>query len=245
MDRYRDYCNALGVGPGDNAETVKRAFRTRIKALHPDVTRNAKDEKQARFLIEAYEAFKQGVPVPEQPRVVRRPAAEQGVPMDAYQRGRTQGREAFERAMNGEGFLKDVFVNLSGRVFVDDPEDEPGDAAASSGSASYARNGFERTTQSDLDDILRGEFSGATESLSESREFFQRAEAALRNTVEKFERRENRFRRQWSRDYIADLTRVQVLFRDVARQHSTFSVRSLSRVRQIHELIAEIRKAAR
>lgn len=260
MERFGEYCAALGVRPGDTAETVKRAFRSRIKDLHPDVAGAKRDERKTRFLIEAYEAFKKGVPIPQTPPTFRRPAAEQGVPMDAYQRGNEAGREAFHRAMSGAGFLKDVFVNLSGKIYVEDEWEEEAPLRDRVGASHSTRRGSridpENTPFVEPDPELRG---GATSTatphteaayeggpaLDQARSFFHRAETALRDTVQHFEARGNRFRKQWSRDYIAELVRIQVLYRDVSRRFPIFSIRSLARVRQINELIGEIRKAAR
>lgn len=78
-----------------------------------------------------------------------------------------------------------------------------------------------------------------------SREDLLRAEENLRDVVGYFNERQARFTRNWMQSYIPALTHVQVQFRDVSRHHPAFSGRALRRVRQINELIVEIKQSVR
>jgi len=50
----RDYYAVLGVPPDADAETIKRAFRTQARALHPDVSQDPSAPERFRELTEAY-----------------------------------------------------------------------------------------------------------------------------------------------------------------------------------------------
>jgi molecular chaperone DnaJ len=52
--RTRDYYEVLGVDADADAETIKRAFRTRARALHPDVSDDPSAGDKFRELSEAY-----------------------------------------------------------------------------------------------------------------------------------------------------------------------------------------------
>ncbi len=254
MEKFDEYCRLLGVRPGESAETVKRSFRARIKALHPDTNaRSDKDSAEARLLIEAYQAFKQGVPQPppRPPAGPRGPSpAERGAGLGDYQRdyqrGREFGRQVFEEVFeNRQEYLKDVWINAAGRMFVDDaPRGGFGGTTAFEPEESlYEPRTVERPRRApryESDDEILNQLAHPIDQASG---YFARAEAALRETVYKFDSKRNRFKGAWVRDYIGALNQVQILFRDVSRRYPAFSLRALHRVRQISELIAEIRKS--
>ena len=74
---------------------------------------------------------------------------------------------------------------------------------------------------------------------------FQRAEAVLQQVVEKYSRQKSgRSRRSWAKDYLSELQQVQVLYRDITRLYPGLSGRSMSRTRQVRELMDEIRNFA-
>lgn len=54
MEATRDYYQVLGVGRDADAETIKKAFRARARALHPDVSEDPGAAEQFRELSEAY-----------------------------------------------------------------------------------------------------------------------------------------------------------------------------------------------
>lgn len=54
MEVTTDYYEVLGVAADADAETIKRAFRTRARALHPDVSDDPASAAKFRELSEAY-----------------------------------------------------------------------------------------------------------------------------------------------------------------------------------------------
>ncbi len=264
---FDKYCRALGVAPGDGPEAVKQAFRSRIKQHHPDANRQA-DDGHSRLLIEAYAAFKKGVPARPAPQSSTihspGPARPQAGPVrsgqsttaggngfagfgsnpfrDPFEAGRRFAREASRKSAFRTVFtppdedspLGDIYVNLSDMIWGDDESSQVYGKHAKvreyrptrrKGGAGYAD-----------DDIPAHPYDQAIE-------FYTRAEAVLRETVRRFERRSNRFKNSWVRDYIGELARVQVLFRDVSKRYPALSGKSLARVRQISELITEIKNS--
>jgi len=72
-----------------------------------------------------------------------------------------------------------------------------------------------------------------------------RAEMALREVVQKYNRQmKTRSRRSWSREYIGKLVNIQVLFRDICVRYPGLSFQATSRLKQIQELIAEVKQMA-
>ena len=73
--------------------------------------------------------------------------------------------------------------------------------------------------------------------------FFYRAEMALRDVVAQYNRqKKHRSKRAWSREYTGKLVTVQVLFRDVIVRFPGLSVQARARLKQIDELISEIKQ---
>ena len=79
-------------------------------------------------------------------------------------------------------------------------------------------------------------------SFDHGRRFFDRAEALLRQVVERYDVPASLSRRDWRREYMAGLNNCQILFRDVAVRHPGFAQAALCRVRQIQELRTELRQ---
>ena len=259
MQDFEKYCRALGVAPGDGPDVVKKAFRDRIKRHHPDANRQA-DDGHSRLLIEAYGAFKKGVPArPAAPRApisggapaarpasggtrayggARAPFTSNPFEKNAYEAGRRVAREAARKAFktfwtapDENSPLGDVYVNLSDMIWGDD------ESTHIYGKRSKVREYVpKKRPKRDVDGMSSHPYDQAIE-------YFTRAEAVLRETVRRFERRSNRFKNAWVRDYIGELARVQVLFRDVSKRYPALSSQSLGRVRQISELITEIKKS--
>lgn len=283
MQNFDKYCQALGVSPGDGPEAVKQAFRSRIKQHHPDAQRggdsdsgSSDNDSHSRLLIEAYTAFKKGVPCQPASSVSSsqttpqgRPAPQRGTDgfagfgnpfrdpsVDPREAGRRFAEAAYEAhhrfhdQVGGRGRshhqvrgnshrtvwtapdenspLGDVYVNLSDMIWGDDPRTEV-----------YGKHARVREYQPSHG----GPAVDGQHPYDQAIEYYTRAEAGLRETVRRFERRSNRFKTNWIRDYIGELARVQVLFRDVSKRYPALSGKSLARVRQISELITEIKKS--
>ena len=71
---------------------------------------------------------------------------------------------------------------------------------------------------------------------------FEQVEVTLVETVKNFEGKANRFQKTWSREFIAQLIQIMVLYRDVVHQNPSNSYNALKRIRQITELVNEIKK---
>lgn len=53
----KDYYQRLGVRPGDDADTIKQAFRKLVKRHHPDRNPGARNEERFKEITEAYETL--------------------------------------------------------------------------------------------------------------------------------------------------------------------------------------------
>ncbi|MEQ9362745.1 MAG: hypothetical protein RIF32_00795 [Leptospirales bacterium] len=271
MQNFDKYCQALGVTPGDGPEVVKKAFRARIKQHHPDANRQA-DDGHSRLLIEAYAEFKKGVPArpARKPSTIQSPGPARGQAAgnargtqgpggaannrgngfagfggspfrDPYEAGRRFAREASRKSAYRTIFtppdenspLGDIYVNLSDMIWGDD---ESSQVYGKRSNVREYRPPRHKGGQDYDDDMPAHPYDQAIE-------YYTRAEAVLRETVRRFERRSNRFKNSWVRDYIGELARVQVLFRDVSKRYPALSGKSLARVRQISELITEIKNS--
>lgn len=61
MGRHqRDYYRILGLTPGADQESIKRAFRGLVQEHHPDVSTDPDAETRFRGILEAYEALSRG-----------------------------------------------------------------------------------------------------------------------------------------------------------------------------------------
>ncbi len=252
MEKFQQYCQILGVLPGDSAEQVKRSFRDLIKRYHPDSAGKESDAAQAQLLIEAYLAFQGGVP---QESYFRREAQpfpaedfvshaekkkraaywqKENVKSQAgmsYQlRGQEAGHRMFETLFGGEE--PTFFHHLLARLA------EGGD------------NGEELYIL--MEEIKKGKKKGKREKrgketgeaqYSVNYHYFDRAEAILQEIVFQFDRRSNRFQPSWARDFIRQLVQVQVLYRDLYRLTPNLTAKVRQRLRQVNELITEIRRA--
>ena len=242
VEEYKKYCELLGVEPGADAKKVQESFRARIKKCHPDSTGTESDKKHAQLLIEAYSAFKRGVPLTRQDnaRVAR-----------AFWKKEGRGRKG-STATREKGYFagKRMFENIF--------EEAHSNGNGASGAYNFFRDlgidiGMEEAVYPENEDTEVWEYSPArTENASSSEEWdgdeqsmerYTRAEMSLRQIVSNFEKQENRFQRRWAREFIGDLAQVQVLYRDLCRFAPHLSYRALRRIRQISELITEIRKA--
>ena len=246
MEQYQKYCQLLGVEPGADAKRVRESFRSRIKRYHPDAGGTESDKKHAQLLIEAYSALKHGVPLAVY-EDTRSAAASFWKKEASVRKGSTATHEKAYFA------AKRMFENIFNEKRPD----------ISSTNYSFFKNfgiGIDTNTEEPLyppdEDTEIWEYSPlASEENSssascepweedeESREQYACAETSLRQIVSSFEKRGNRFQRQWAREFIGDLAQVQVLYRDLCHSAPHLSYRALRRIRQISELITEIRKA--
>ncbi|MCB1175573.1 MAG: DnaJ domain-containing protein [Leptospiraceae bacterium] len=257
IQKYQLYLETLGVAPGDDAQTVKRAFRDRIKKHHPDTARTPADAEQANTLIEAYTAFKKGVPhVSVQHGSQRRPV-ERPAPPRAHTRqsdfaadvGRQAGQRIYEAVHGGQERFDDAEAEYIQRR----------SAEFFSRISQLFGAGLEREEQPDFSSIRRPAAAGSrtatahrsagfgvVENYGVSSHLLDQAEENLRDIVAYFNQaNQPRFTRRWMRSYVEALNQVQVRFRDVSNRHPGCSGRALRRVRQIHELIAEIKQGVR
>jgi len=232
MDQYFEYCKILGVSPGASAEDVKTAFRTRIKIHHPDRAKTGSEGDAARKLIEAYQAMKNGWPA-HIPTTRPAPVSSPGAAANAmYERGRAAGQRIFDGAVRGrrESLFKSFFEEFARAAFVEDEEDP-----------SYETPVRDHAEKADAWVYRPGQNS---QRFDPADEYFDRAEIALREVVQKFSRKTNQSKRQWSREYVSHLLNVQVLFRDVMRRYPNVYGRANKRLRQIQELMQEIKAMA-
>ncbi|MCS7204715.1 MAG: DnaJ domain-containing protein [Leptospiraceae bacterium] len=99
MRTILEYCQILGVQPGDSSEKVKAAFRAKIKQFHPD---KGGDVEKAKLLLEAYERLKGGVPI-----------------LQTQQKPQDQQKQ--EKKQNENTVYKEAFREFLNRVFSNDP----------------------------------------------------------------------------------------------------------------------------
>lgn len=218
MQNIDQYCSILGVQPGDSADKVKSAFRNRIKLAHPDVSGSV---SEAQKVIEAYEALKEGVPVP-------RTEMEGGIFVGGVRINPATGRPYRKAATvrtTRSSFAEKAGEELGRKIF---------EAMQGSG-----------ITEDDIRAFLRAQRQKSEEDDFPGMQYFRRAENSLRETVNTFDRQKGRSKKFWARDYIGKLLQVQVLFRDVIRRYPVIAERARVRVLHIDELIRELRVMAR
>ena len=128
--QHRDYYRVLGLTPGSDQETIKRAFRGLVQEHHPDVSTALDAEVRFRGIVEAYEALSGSEqatrPAPSLTRTQPRPTSYRRAPVvsqvtiDAARARR--GTEvavffAFERTCGdcrGEGIDEEGGTNMCG-----------------------------------------------------------------------------------------------------------------------------------
>lgn len=231
MKKYRQYCEILGLAPGADAKKVQQSFRARIKKYHPDIARTESDKKYAQLLIEAYSALRDGVPREEQRSDAssfwKKENRGSKASTASYEKGYFSGKRMFENIFANRnrtdlgGFLKDLVSEEM--VYPKDEDAKVWEHAP----PKKEKPAFFKTEWSQDED--------------ETQQYI-RAEINLRKIVTSFENQENRFQRQWAREFIGNLTQAQILYRDICHFAPHLSYKALQRVRQISELITEIRK---
>lgn len=221
MQNLEQYCAILGVRPGDSAEAVKSAFRTRIKSAHPDASGSV---NQAQQVIEAYEALKDGVPVP-------RPQYEGGLYVDGVRINPATGRPYRQAsttrrpAGRATSFAQTVGEELGRKIY---------EAMQGSG-----------LSEADILAFLNAQRNRSQEADFPGMQYLRRAENSLKETIASFDRQKGRSKKYWARDYIGKLLQVQVLFRDVVRRYPVIAERARSRVHQVDRMIRELRPLTR
>ncbi len=249
LEQFNRHCQVLGVAPGDSAEQVRRSFRLRIKQAHPDTSSRKGSKAEAQLLLEAYSAFKKGVPKlkqQDQASFYASPTAAGGTNFwgkaSPVRKARTytqeQGHKSAMRMF--DAIFNDIQTSTkSFKIFFDElagdlyPEKEHGAAVweipfPKRDGRGYQNSGSLGDAQLDY-------------HKSDAMERYESAELVLKNIVFSFEHRKNRFQRNWAREFIGELLQVQVLYRDLCRFAPSLSYQALQRVRQISELISEIR----
>ena len=232
MRKYNEYCQLLGVSPGDSAEVVQQKFRARIKECHPDSTGNNGDQSKAQLLIEAYSAFKEGVPSVNNTSSIANGSGKKA--RKAYtstrQKGYMSGMRMFEQIFANsrnkpvDFHLGSIFAKLHQELYAENEDDAVWEYKPSKAKS--------KQQTSDSKD-----YSGASQ--------YQRAEMVLQSIVHKYERTKRRFAKRWAYEFIGELTQAQVLYRDVCNAQPGMTYKALYRVRQINELIQEIRSSAK
>ena len=249
MGKYREYCELLGVAPGADAKKVQESFRSRIKKCHPDASGTASDKKRAQLLIEAYSALKRGVPL-------RGGGGEEGQNSEnaaaAFWKREDYGRKASTATREnayfaGKRMFKNIFDKKSSNAYTY-THSFFNDLGVDVGMEEAVYPADEETEMWEYTP-LKKKTPPSSEEPEEwggdeySAQQYARAEMSLRQIVSSFESQGNRFQRRWAREYIGDLAQVQVLYRDLCRLRPHLSYKALQRIRQISELITEIRKA--
>ena len=259
---YEKYYHLLGVNRQAEPDEIKQAFRTQIKKHHPDTAESEGEAEHARVLIEAYRSIKDAPlahvpelapdsrddesetrrqPDPRRSRTTGRVYPDMRSRDDlAYRMGKHFGEEMFGRSADFDeepsrprrpAEFHDFWSRLAEGVYSDDEE------AAVYGKNSDVREIFpdgrprKKDPMDDLD-FLRDDV----------KLYYKRAEIALRDVVAQYDRRKDRGRKGWARDYLRKLMEVQVLFRDLQRRYPILNTRAGARVRQITELASEIKK---
>ena len=153
--------------------------------------------------------------------------------------GREAGRRLYEEIYGSKirgrrkPSVEQYWDILSQMVYGDDSE------AQYYGENIEVREYHPRYTRTREADIPNTPLSG---SMDQAVMYFNRAEVLLRETVSKYDDSRSFKRKAWLKEYIARLTNIQVLFRDVANRHPIMSGKATRRVQQIRELTAEIRQ---
>ncbi len=258
-DDYQKYCMILGVLPGDNAITVQQSFRELIKKHHPDSAHTEGDKKQAQLIIEAYKALKNGVPKNSTTDHILK---NKNGPYK-YQSTKANTSSHEKGAFSGKRMFRNVFSDASPHSKIHNffrdlesenslyPENET-DTVWEYTSKEYTSKEYtpkEYSNSSRVNTRQYEKYSDNTwrtemedfEKLS-SNERFKSVETILEKTVKTFEHQEGRFRKRWGHEFIGQLAQIQVLYRDLCQFSPAFTYKSLHRIRQISELITEIRK---
>lgn len=246
METLERYCMILGVTPGSTAEEVKKAFRSKIKEVHPDRVRTEVQSDEARKIIEAYQALKDGVPLTIRPEQKRNRAHARPEPGEKTQytdhtgkvRTKTHGRAGHVNFDQGRETGRRIFESIFDGGNPTSADWEQFQAFFSRYNRSHETSPFAENPFS----TASTEYAPFDHPIDNGQVRYNRAEESLRETVRKYTRQQKtRPKKQWARDYIGQLTKTQVLFRDVANRHPSLTARSLGRVRQITELISALR----
>ncbi len=257
MSRFHEYCRVLGVAPHASEEEVKSAFRAKIKLHHPDKATHPSQAEEARRLIEAYHAVLAGEGREEE--VVEAPEQRRPEPPPSgwvHQEGREAARRMFERVFRDKfaqvfGFRPDMGFDFDAH-FGADPREQFRRARPSASRPAGANSGARpspRPEQHRRPEQQQQKQEPRTPPRPEPASpnvspGLRRAEDALGNVVDRFQNRGARSKREWCRDYLANLAQVQILFRDLATREPRSETAARLRLGQIKELMSVIRTMA-
>lgn len=247
MSRFDEYCRVLGVAPHATEDEVKSAFRAKIKLHHPDKAANPAQAEEARRLIEAYHAVLAGEGREEE--VVEAPPRRRPEPPPSgwvHQEGREAARRMFERVFRDK--FAQVFGFRPDMGFDFDAHFGPGRANNGNGANSsgpYRRPGPEPRSNPRPGNREEPRTPPRPEPASPNvSPGLRRAEDALANVVDRFQNRGQRSKREWCREYLANLAQVQILFRDLAAREPRSETAARMRLGQIKDLMSVIRTMA-
>ncbi len=248
MDQFETYCQLLGVKPGTGAEEVRKKFRELIKKYHPDKSKNEVDKQRALLIIEAYAMFKNGVPSPPPASNSTEATPQDRAAAQAFWQKNVTVTKGYTYSEEHSHYVAERIFK---RIFGDSKPHE------------RVRNFFEEMIDNEIYSDDEDEHQWEVQFTPPQREksspyasnenfdfkyknspqnLFERAEITLSETVHSFELKNNRFQKNWASDFISHLTQIMVLYRDICRSAPAYTYKALQRIRQITELINEIKQ---
>ena len=170
------------------------------------------EAEQARLLIEAYNFLK------ENPEWT----------------GKLKNASSSEKIYTEQYTNRDSARNLGERIYREVFRDRP-----------HAPGKYDRPPVEDVYDplVFLKKRKESALRLDKGEMMLYRAEMALRDVVGQYNRqKKHRSKKAWSREYTGKLVTVKVLFRDITIQFPGLTVQAMRRLRQIEELIGEIKQ---
>ena len=220
MSKFQQYCQLLGVNPGDNAYRVRQNFRERIKSCHPDAAKTASSKETAQLLIEAYSEFKNGVPQlraqqsshwGQYAKSASYPNYGSNFNHKAYTTSTKQksdmaakrmfevlksSSQSFNKKRQGKDFFSCLENIIEENIYPLNEEDEV----------------WEYDLTMDRNTTVKAKADGMYENNN-----FLCAEVILRETVRSFENSHYRMGSTWAREFIGELVQIQVVYRDICQ----------------------------
>ena len=226
MNKIQEYCEILGVSPGDSPDQVQKSFRAKIKQYHPDRPSASSDREKTTLLIEAYDALKKGVPTAgdysdsyssRRSSSTYQSAEAKTWPYRSYNRGYDVGKKIFTNLFQNTD--AETFNRLHQKLY-----------------------GFSPNFRTQEPEKKQQPQRSSVEPQSPNNPpAYRRAEEILKQIIARYHNNRVKFHKSWVRQYISELTQLQVIYRDVCRIHPAFTGKALRRVDEIHSLIAELK----